>query len=139
MSTEGINRRQAITGAAAVGLGLPLLAACGSNDASGSTPKPAPAAGKDLGPATEVPVGGGKIFGDQQVVVTQPSKGTFRGFSAVCTHQHCLLSSVEGGTINCGCHGSKFSIEDGSVVNGPASSPLPEVGVKVAGGDLTTT
>jgi Rieske Fe-S protein len=137
VSTEGINRRQAITGAAAVGLGVPLLAACGGNDASGSTP--APAAGEDLGLATEVPVGGGKVFPDQQVVVTQPSQGAFKGFSAICTHQRCIVSSVEGGTINCGCHGSKFSIRDGSVVNGPATSPLPEVGVKVAGGEVRTT
>ncbi|MFI7068358.1 transglycosylase domain-containing protein [Kribbella sp. NPDC050124] len=32
---------------------------------------------------------------------------------------------MEGGTINCNCHGSRFNISDGSVVNGPATQPLP--------------
>ena len=35
--------------------------------------------------------------------------------------------------LNCPCHGSRFSITNGSVVNGPASSPLPPVDIKVQG------
>jgi Rieske Fe-S protein len=139
VTTEGISRRNAIAGAAAVGIGVPLVAACdsgGSGGSGGSTPSAA--AGEKLGPASDVPVGGGKIYGDQQVVVTQPTQGSFEGFGAVCTHQGCLVSTVSDGTINCACHGSRFSIKDGSVVNGPASSPLPKVKVKVSGGEVTT-
>jgi Rieske Fe-S protein len=84
-------------------------------------------------------VGGGEIFADAQVVVTQPTKGDFRGFSSICTHQGCPVTSISNGTINCTCHGSAFSIEDGSVQAGPAPRPLPAVKVSVAGGKIRTT
>jgi Rieske Fe-S protein len=83
---------------------------------------------------SKVPVGGGEVLADQKIVVTQPKAGTFAAFTAVCTHAGCLVDSVSGGTINCPCHGSKFSISNGSVVNGPATSPLAPVGIKVQGG-----
>jgi Rieske Fe-S protein len=87
----------------------------------------------------EVAVGGGLILGDHQIVVTQPAAGTFRAFSAVCTHQGCRVTSVSDGTINCACHGSRFSIEDGSVVQPAAGlsadqqDPLPEATIVVDG------
>lgn len=112
-------------------------------------PPPPPGAGGASGEparvvsAAEVPVGGGVIAADLGVVVTQPSDGLFRGFSAICTHQGCTVASVEGGTINCPCHGSRFSIEDGSVVQAAQGlspdrqSPLPEVDITVEGGTVT--
>ena len=69
-----------------------------------------------------------------QLVITQPKAGTFKAFSAICTHQGCTVSTVENGTINCPCHGSQFAIADGSVVNGPAPKPLPAKNIKVSGG-----
>jgi Rieske Fe-S protein len=69
-------------------------------------------------------------------VITQPSQGTFKGFSATCTHQGCTVIKVEGGTINCPCHGSKFRIADGSVANGPAPTPLPAKSIKVQGASI---
>jgi Rieske Fe-S protein len=69
-------------------------------------------------------------------VVTQPTAGTFVGLSAVCTHKGCVVNKVADGTIDCPCHGSKFSITDGAVVNGPATSPLPPVNVKVQGASI---
>ena len=138
MSTFGLSRRQTLTGAAAVGLGSPLLAACGGGGGGSDTSEPNTSAGETLGPASDVPVGGGMIYADQKVVVTQPSAGTYEGFSAICTHQGCLLANVANGAINCTCHGSKFSIQDGSVENGPATSPLTRVKVEVKGGEITT-
>jgi Rieske Fe-S protein len=67
------------------------------------------------------------------VVVTQPTAGSFKAFTAVCTHQGCTVGSVSGGAIHCPCHGSAFSIKDGSVVNGPATQPLAAVSIKVEG------
>jgi Rieske Fe-S protein len=86
-----------------------------------------------LASTSDVPVGGGKILTDKKIVITQPHAGTFDAFTAVCTHQGCIVTTVSGGTINCPCHGSKFSIANGSVVNGPASSPLAPVSIKVQG------
>jgi Rieske Fe-S protein len=85
-----------------------------------------------LGKASEVPVGGGMVFTDAKVVVTQPSKGQYKAFSAVCTHVGCLCNQVANGTINCPCHGSKFKITDGSVVTGPAPAPLAAKTVTVS-------
>jgi Rieske Fe-S protein len=109
--------------------------------ASSSAPPPTEAgsgSGTAAGPAalartSDVPVGGGKILTDKKIVITQPHSGDFQGFSAVCTHAGCIVGSVSGGTINCPCHGSRFSITNGSVVNGPAASPLPPVNIKVQG------
>ena len=106
-----------------------------------SSPTAAPTARRSAsvpsGPSvatSEVPVGGGVIMDDANYVITQPTRGEFKAFSRTCTHQGCPVASVKGGTINCDCHGSKFSIEDGSVANPPARSPLEEAKVTVAGG-----
>lgn len=87
----------------------------------------------------DVEVGGGVILDDADYVVTQPKKGEFKAFTKICTHQGCPVAEVAGGTINCQCHGSKFSIEDGSVQNPPASKPLAEAAVTVAGGKVYVT
>jgi Rieske Fe-S protein len=89
--------------------------------------------GTVLGKAADVPVGGGKIFADKKIVVTQPAKGEFKAFSAVCTHQGCTVDEIKDGTIDCPCHGSKFKIADASVADGPASKPLPPAQITVSG------
>jgi Rieske Fe-S protein len=94
------------------------------------------ASGTLLGQAADIPVGGGKIFTDAKVVVTQPTKGVFKGFSAVCTHVGCLCNHVADGTIDCPCHGSKFAISTGAVVAGPAPSPLPAAPITVTDGKI---
>jgi len=73
------------------------------------------------------------------VVVTQPTAGDFKAFSATCTHQGCKVKSVADGNIVCPCHGSKFAIADGSVTNGPAKSPLPEKTISVDGNSILLT
>lgn len=98
--------------------------------ASGAGGGNAPAA---LASTSQVPVGGGTILAAKKIVITQPQSGTFKAFTAVCTHAGCTVSSVSGGTINCPCHGSKFNIATGAVVNGPAASPLAAVNIQVQG------
>ncbi|WP_431040971.1 Rieske (2Fe-2S) protein [Streptomyces sp. P1-3] len=132
-SEQGPTRRTVVAAVGAAGLAA-ALAACGDDGDGGGGSKDA---GGELGRTGEIPEGGGKIFKDQMVVVTQPSKGEFKAFSAECTHSQCPVTEVTGGTINCPCHGSKFSIADGSVQDGPARRPLPPAKVTVKGDTIT--
>jgi Rieske Fe-S protein len=91
--------------------------------------------GTVLGPAADIPVGGGRVFRDLEVVVTQPAPGQYEGFSAVCTHTACIVAEVSGGTINCSCHGSRFKL-DGTVANGPAERSLTVRTVRIDAGQL---
>lgn len=94
------------------------------------------AAGGVLARTADIPEGGGKVFKDRKVVVTQPAKGEFKAFSAVCRHQGCLVNEVADGTINCPCHGSTYAIDDGSVRNGPATQGLVAAEVSVEGDSI---
>ncbi len=107
----------------------------GPTDPAGRRRPGAGSAGTPLGAAVEVPVGGGKVFEALEVVVTQPAAGRFLGFSAVCTHTGCIVTSVTDGTINCPCHGSRFHL-DGTVAAGPAPRPLRSRPVSVTGGEV---
>ena len=89
-----------------------------------------------LGAAREIPVGGGQIFDAERVVVTQPARGRYRAFSAVCTHVGCVLNEVADGTIDCPCHGSRFRITNGAVVAGPARAPLPKKRIAIVRGTV---
>ncbi|MFY1682843.1 Rieske (2Fe-2S) protein [Micromonospora sp. WMMD730] len=122
-------------GASPGGSGAPAGPSAGASGspAGGGEQPPAPAA---LAAVADIPVGGGKIFKAEGVVVTQPAAGTIKAFSATCTHQGCTVTSVKDGTIVCGCHNSVFGIADGAVRSGPAGSPLPPRAVTVDGDDI---
>ncbi|MFE9122413.1 Rieske (2Fe-2S) protein [Streptomyces sp. NPDC007172] len=136
-------RRTVIACVGAAGLAAALTACGGGSDGASAADPGTPAGeggakggGSVLGTTSEVPQGGGKIFAKEGVVVTQPTAGQFKAFSAKCTHEGCAVSSVSGGTINCPCHGSKFDVTDGSVKGGPAPSPLAPAAIKVEGGSI---
>lgn len=118
--------------------GAVLVSGCGGGSGgsasapTGGTPSP-----RVLARTSDIPVGGGTVFKDEKVVVTQPVEGEFKAFSAVCTHQGCTVGKVADGTIDCPCHGSKYRIADGSVAAGPASRRLPEERINVSGGTIT--
>jgi Rieske Fe-S protein len=159
MATNGMDRRTVLSGAAVAAAGA-ALTACGGGAAPAPAAAPSaqvkataignvpPATAADpasedaagalngIGNSADIPVGGGKIIESAKVVVTQPVAGTFKAFTAVCTHQGCLVSKVEDSTISCPCHGSQFSAFDGSVKQGPAAKPLAEQKLTVDNGTL---
>ncbi|MEV5734725.1 Rieske (2Fe-2S) protein [Streptomyces sp. NPDC052292] len=153
----GPARRTVMAAAGAAGLAA-ALTACGSDDGSsdtadtGSTPgttgptqgSASPEAGEAAGGTalartSDIPEGGGKIFKDQGVVVTQPTAGTYKAFSAKCTHQGCAVSRISDGVIVCPCHNSHFSVADGSVKQGPATQPLAAEKITVSGDEIKLT
>jgi Rieske Fe-S protein len=109
--------------------------AAASAPASASSAAGGMAAGA-LTATSAIPVGGGKIFTAQTTVVTQPSAGEFKVFSAVCTHMGCIVNQIADGRIDCPCHGSEYSITDGAVLAGPAPKPLPAKPFKVTGDSI---
>ena len=150
-----VARRTILRAAGLLGLtgaGAAALSACA--EASGGSPSAAPAATETSAPTTpsptadtsspmpsastaeapkgpsvatsKVPLGGGVILDNADYVVTQPSKGKYKAFSKICTHQGCPVASVRDGVIHCDCHGSEYSIKDGSVTNPPATKGLAE-------------
>lgn len=103
----------------------PTAAANGGGDTPG---------GGSAGPLaqlSDVPPDGGVVLSDAGIVLTRDSGDGIQGFSAVCTHQGCLVSSVAQGQINCPCHGSSFDARTGEPVAGPARTKLPPVAVTV--------
>lgn len=138
MTAPVVNRRIVFSGLGALGVAV-ALAGCGGSDDDGGSATPTVDAGSELATTSEVPVGGGIVLTDQKLVITQPTEGTFQAFTAVCTHQGLLVTSVEDGTIRCANHGSSFSAETGEVEGGPASSALAAVEIDVQGDKILAT
>ncbi|MFK0044190.1 Rieske (2Fe-2S) protein [Streptomyces sp. NPDC090741] len=151
-------RRRTVLAAGAATLAGTVLSGCGSDggteaaadNAAGTAPgdvQAQPSAGAAAGGAggggqalaqtSDIPVGGGKVFKDQKVVVTQPMAGQFKAFSATCTHQGCSVATVKDGNIVCPCHQSLFKISDGTVAGGPATRPLAAAKIAVEGDKIS--
>lgn len=141
---DRLSRRRVIQSAGLiVAVGGTAAACSGSEDPSPPASKPSaagdPAGLTVVGAATQVPVGGAKIFSDAKVVVSQPREGEFKAFSTRCPHQGCAVSAIVAATVTCPCHGSAFSTVDGSPTQGPATEPLEAKVVKVSDGKLEIT
>jgi Rieske Fe-S protein len=142
--SDGVTRRSALsaTGTVVVG-GVVGFVVARSSDAAhaanGTTAAnaygdAAPSSGKLLTALDRVPANGGVVVG--RVVVTRGSGEDVHAFSAVCTHQGCLVDRVSNGTIDCPCHGSRFDATNGKPVGGPAQSALAAVAVTVRDGQV---
>ena len=128
-------RRAVLAGAVGV-TAASVLAACGDDD-SGSNPSAGSTPGGPAAKKSDIPVGGGKIVADAGgTVITQPESGTYKAFTAICTHQQCIVTEVSNNTINCKCHGSTFSAVDGSPTNPPATQKLTEKQLRMDGDDI---
>lgn len=152
--TPDLDRRSALRAAGAAGVAAASgtsLAACGQTPSSvssaassigaaaSSAVSSAASAAADAIKAADIPVGGGRVFEAIKVVVTQPTAGDYKAFSAVCPHQGCLVTSVSDGNIVCPCHASTFDIATGEVTGGPAKTGLPAKGVSVGADGITVS
>ena len=139
------SRRRTVIVGASLGAVTAVLAACSTYgkkpaaESSSSAPpqetgsSATPSGPKTLAKTADVPVGSGVIVDD--IVITQPSAGDFKGLSSVCTHKGCNVNQVADGLIVCPCHGSKFNL-DGTVANGPATKPLEAKAIVVQGDSI---
>jgi cytochrome b6-f complex iron-sulfur subunit len=154
-----IPRRSVLAvGAAGVVVTGAALAGCGSDSSGGGERSPATTAPADSGASTptgsgradppqggtaalaklnDVPSGGSmKVNGpDGKPMILFRDGSTVTGHTAICTHMGCTVNT-NGAELDCPCHGSKFNAKDGSVINGPAQSPLPEIKVSVSGDSI---
>jgi nitrite reductase/ring-hydroxylating ferredoxin subunit len=137
--TGSTTRRGVLLGAGAAGVAA-ALSACGSGGDNSGSGTGTGSGGTTVNKA-DVPVGSGKIV--DEVVVTQPTPGNFKAFDAHCTHMNCLVTQIVGGSIHCPCHGSVFSVADGSATDGPAklqnTGPLAPKTVTVSGDTVTVS
>ena len=150
---ECISRKKFIRLGAAAGLGAaaaPLASACGgggsaesggaatTSGATGGGPK----VGKSQAIVKESEVGPNSAFPftdadtGQQSVLVRLENGELAAYSAICTHQACAVAYKDG-KLACPCHGSVFDPSKGAaVLNGPANRPLPQVAIRVEGGEI---
>lgn len=137
-----LGRRTLLRGAGVGVAASTVLVACGSDDdgASSSSSTASESGGSESNApegdggsggsgstsattvsAADVPVQGGVVV-EEKYVVTQPTKGDFKAFSAICTHMGCVVAGVKKNTITCACHGSTFDAETGEPTSGPNGS-----------------
>jgi len=140
-----LSRRIVLSSALGTAAAATLAACAAGTQESGPSPsETAEAEGNQqpssfmIGPASEVPVGGGAKFraGDTDVFITQPTSGDFRAFDARCTHAGCAVTAVVMQEIECPCHGAKYNFETGEVISGPAPRALGKLTVNQVGDQL---
>ncbi|MFF0202846.1 Rieske 2Fe-2S domain-containing protein [Streptomyces sp. NPDC005017] len=127
------SRRTVLRGAAAApvaGLGLAACSPGGGAEATSTTPT----APVDLGAEGEVSESGAHLHLDHNVVVSRSADGTLKAFSTICTHGGCPISELEGTTLSCACHGSRFDARTGEVLRSPATVALTELPVRTENG-----
>jgi len=64
--------------------------------------------------------------------------GSLYAFGNTCTHEGCSLAQgqLDGTTVTCPCHGSRFDVTSGVVLRGPAREPVPSYAARVEGEDI---
>jgi nitrite reductase/ring-hydroxylating ferredoxin subunit len=76
-----------------------------------------------------------KLAGDTPILMVRHGDGV-HAIHDRCSHRGCALSDgeLDGHTITCACHGSRFDVRDGSVLRGPATADQPAFDAREDGG-----
>ena len=126
--------RRTLLVAGGAGTALALAACAPGNDGSSTGNAQGAATPTEVAVLSDIPVGGAiaVMFDGAQIIVSQPAAGKVVAFSAICTHQGCIVVPEKKG-LNCPCHQSLFDTATGAVLKGPATEPLPAVTVTLDG------
>ena len=137
--TPKLTRREVLglgaVGAAGVAIAMTGCSAEGGTAGQGAVLK----SGLEIGPLSDVPVGGGRNFevNGTKLVVTQPTEGELYAFSAICTHEGCVVGCRDK-IIKCDCHQATFDNKTGEVTGGPADGALQNYPVTAKDGVIYT-
>lgn len=127
------SRRLVLRGAALTPVaGLGLAACSGGGDAASA----ALTGPVELGAESEVAKGSSRLYRDHNVVVSRAGNGTLTAYSTICTHAQCPINRLDGTTLICPCHGSRFDATTGKVLQIPATEPLQELKVTAENGRI---
>jgi thiosulfate dehydrogenase [quinone] large subunit len=126
---------------APVRLSSPTTSPTPSDGSTTSTSVASHPSGTQIGPASDVPIGGAASFQDpasgDPALVLQHRAGQFVAFDAVCPHAGCTVQYQQSQDILvCPCHGSLFNAATGAVEQGPAASGLRPITISEADGQL---
>ena len=92
----------------------------------------------------EIPVGGVRLFTyptkDDHCILVRTVENEHVAFSQKCTHLSCAVYfSQKSNRLECPCHQGFFSVQDGSVLQGPPSRPLPRIVLEIRGDEIVAT
>jgi nitrite reductase/ring-hydroxylating ferredoxin subunit len=89
-------------------------------------------------PSPLATVGGAALVrsGAGDVLTYRTAQDAFSAVTAMCTHEACTITGINGQTYVCPCHGSQFTVT-GSVVSGPATRSLRTHSTSLAGTTLS--
>lgn len=141
MTRETDLTRRSVILIGGTGTALALAACSGPATSSNTDATEKPSTGssvsgtpEELAKLADIPVGGciSATLNGNPILISQPSDGAVVAFSAICTHQGCVVKPAKD-EFDCPCHGSRYNFETGAVLDGPAPKPLPKVEVAVAG------
>ena len=71
-------------------------------------------------------------------LISRTADASFTAVDAVCTHQSCTVTGIDGTNYVCPCHGSRYD-RNGRVVAGPATASLRQYPTSFASGVVTIT
>jgi cytochrome b6-f complex iron-sulfur subunit len=76
--------------------------------------------------------------GNNSFLVARTGDNSFNAFTAICTHEQCIVTGFQSGAFVCPCHGSQYNT-NGQVQQGPATQRLQQFTTLFTNNVLTIT